>query len=333
MIIASAANEKYFIGLYVSLISMARALPQDKRVRFHVVDGGLKKNSIHRLEKDLSHLLPKMTLVLDEINASLFEGFPDMSGDRLTYARLLLPDIIPEDRVIYLDADLLCNKNFETLWEIDLKESPIAAAQDQSIRFLKNDMPPNSLGVNPETPYFNPGIALLDLDRWRREGLSKDVMKYIQSHAEYCKYWDQSALNAVFQGDCSWLEDSWNVPSFVLDQKPDMRLGSLNIHYLSWRKPWLYYGCEFSSQLYYVFLKKFAIDVMDAPWRKMRFLCKHAGVLSFLFTALSKCSSNPKWIDQKKNWISIQHTQKKCPSNRINEWECFLNKTLQNYLK
>ena len=50
-----------------------------------------------------------------------YAGLPqDWGNSVMTYARLALPQMITEPRVLYVDADLLVQADWESLWEMDL---------------------------------------------------------------------------------------------------------------------------------------------------------------------------------------------------------------------
>lgn len=48
----------------------------------------------------------------------------------LSYGRILIPHLINEDRVLYLDSDIVINGNLDELFSIDFEEFPLAAVPD-----------------------------------------------------------------------------------------------------------------------------------------------------------------------------------------------------------
>ena len=91
-----------------------------------------------------------------------------------TYFRILAPELLPASlsRVIYLDADVRVASDLSRLWAEPLREHPVLAVRDagaplvSSPRGLVNH---RELGLAPELGYFNAGVMLLDLARWRAE--------------------------------------------------------------------------------------------------------------------------------------------------------------------
>lgn len=53
-----------------------------------------------------------------------------MLSQPIVFARYLIPSLLPEnvERVIYLDQDVLVQKDLAELWDVDMEGHPIAAA-------------------------------------------------------------------------------------------------------------------------------------------------------------------------------------------------------------
>ena len=53
--------------------------------------------------------------------------------NELTYARFLIPELIQEERVLYLDSDIIVNASLSNLFHVDMKGCPIAAIDDYNL--------------------------------------------------------------------------------------------------------------------------------------------------------------------------------------------------------
>jgi lipopolysaccharide biosynthesis glycosyltransferase len=148
-----------------------------------------------------------------------------------TYLRLILPDVVPrdEERAIYLDSDLLVQRDLAELWDIPLDGAVVLAAQDVGFPYLDAEKAlPNygackpylagarpianyvELGLAPEAPYFNGGVMVMDLATWRAEGLTEKMLRCLHDHREHAIHWDQYALNVVLSGRWRRLDLCWN---------------------------------------------------------------------------------------------------------------------------
>jgi lipopolysaccharide biosynthesis glycosyltransferase len=129
---------------------------------------------------------------------------------------LLLGDLLPAslDRVLFLDADTLVLDDLSELWRLPLDSQVLGATQDAALplvsspRAVKNWQ---ALGIPPSTPYFNAGVLLIDLERWRRLDVCRLVRGYFDSTRETIDFLHQEALNAVLWNRWLHLDVRWNL--------------------------------------------------------------------------------------------------------------------------
>lgn len=89
---------------------------------------------------------------------------------RFTLYRLAIPDFIPDDRVLYLDADTLVVGDLSELYNIDLGDNYAAGCEDTGIGI------PHKLkiGSSEAAPYINAGVILFDLKKIKQDGAHRD---------------------------------------------------------------------------------------------------------------------------------------------------------------
>lgn len=163
-----------------------------------------------------------------------------------TYYRLLIPQTLPAsiDKVLFLDADIVIKSNIERLWQLFDNKYAIMAAPDPQGELRKKH-----LNIPRDMPYFNAGILLINLKKWRKEKISEEIISYINKNHKKLKYWDQDALNACLYDDVKIISRKWNVVEeyFRLSAK-DLNIATVEyqeitnhpaiIHFTSPRKPW-----------------------------------------------------------------------------------------------
>jgi lipopolysaccharide biosynthesis glycosyltransferase len=124
----------------------------------------------------------------------------------VTWARVLLPDVLSDlERVVYLDADTLVTDSLEPLWSHELTHPVGAVANVLDPSMDDRD----ALGLRGA--YFNAGVLLIDLERWRSEGVVKELVDFGREHPELVRWSDQDALNSVFDARWDALHPRWNV--------------------------------------------------------------------------------------------------------------------------
>ncbi|WP_084797857.1 glycosyltransferase family 8 protein [Neobacillus mesonae] len=72
------------------------------------------------------------------------------------------------------------------------------------------------LSIPAEYTYFNAGVLLMNLQKWRENKISSQVIQYIKEHPKLIKLMDQDALNAVLYDKCLKLEPKWNYTKGVM---------------------------------------------------------------------------------------------------------------------
>jgi lipopolysaccharide biosynthesis glycosyltransferase len=153
-------------------------------------------------------------------DCATLQGFP--FNQRITldaYIRLFLDDILDPDidRLIYLDCDLIVCGDIGELWRTPLGEGQVlGAAQDP---FSENLL---ALGLSQDDPYYNSGVLLIDVRRWKALGMTEKLVQYILRNAPILRYHDQDAINAVLCGRIHSLPLKWNFSPRHADAGPEM---------------------------------------------------------------------------------------------------------------
>ncbi|MEM9081528.1 MAG: glycosyltransferase family 8 protein [Verrucomicrobiota bacterium] len=188
--------------------------------------------------------------------------------DLENYFRLLLPEITPPEvtRILHLDSDLLVIDNPSPLVEINLDNHFAAAVEDQR--------PPNleQLHLNPHTPYFNTGVLLFNLPRFRSEEIGPKALRFALDNPDHVPAVDQDALNAILAHKFLPLSPKWNQMPFHLRKNPPplltanpvdiqaARQSPAIVHFAGGHKPWEYLTIHPHKQHYWKLLQ-------NSPWK------------------------------------------------------------------
>lgn len=113
-----------------------------------------------------------------------------------SYARLFVADMIPDeiDRVLYLDCDMIVCDSLRDLWNTDLHNCVLGAVQDSI-----GDSTKKAVGLLPEEQYFNSGMLLVDLAKWRELGVGTKCFHFIEGKKGSVVHHDQGVLNGVLR--------------------------------------------------------------------------------------------------------------------------------------
>ena len=168
------------------------------------------------------------------------------------FLRLAIADLLPElKRVIYLDVDLLVKSELSALFEIDLKGAAIGAVEDSAVKAMLA-APTQTQSIHtitvvvrryveeflgPSARYFNSGVMVIDLDRWRQKGYRKQALDFMRNRY-LVLFADQDALNAVLQTAVCFIPDEWNYMPTLDAATSAARTKAAKIVHFAAFKPW-----------------------------------------------------------------------------------------------
>lgn len=214
--IVTAANKNYLTYLACHLLSLAR-LKTEQPMMITVIHTGIDPT----LQEQLSKMIPAPHQLcwfepsqeaLEQINAPL--DFVDLSPH---YYRLLIPFLLPNSpRALYLDADTLVLKNLSQLWSLELGKSAAAAVQDYISCISEAVANWQDFNLDPTAPYFNSGVLLINLKRWRDLAISEQTLQICKKHAKWLvaqgkwPQYDQYGLNIALYKNWKILNKVWN---------------------------------------------------------------------------------------------------------------------------
>jgi lipopolysaccharide biosynthesis glycosyltransferase len=132
-----------------------------------------------------------------------------------TLFRLLIPDVLPLDKVIYLDCDIVVNMDILELWSIPLEDRSLAGALDRPAekpygRFTPKAVRVEIMGCDRKT-YINAGVLLMNLSRIREKvTLIRQSVPWFKRYRHCSDSSDQDLLNSCFRGDIKIIEGKFN---------------------------------------------------------------------------------------------------------------------------
>lgn len=229
--IALAANDPYFPGLLVTAYSMAKYASKAAVLHFHILDGGMSSGNVEFLRSVLERVRNDTLISVFPVDESLFDGFQSWKGNKLTFARLLLPRLLKtEEHVVYCDVDFLWQRDILDFWNLRRDDASLVAVHDYAKDTL--DTEEEWFGRNgirfDRARYFCAGLCLLNLRYFRDNNLSEKCVAFLSAHTD-TKFCDQTALNAVAGGALVLADPQWMRFSFDLTDE-DYQKGVV-IHY------------------------------------------------------------------------------------------------------
>jgi lipopolysaccharide biosynthesis glycosyltransferase len=281
--VVCAADEGYVMPLAAMVVSLLERLSWDCKLQLFVIDGGITPQSREKLTQCIDPLratiewLKLSPETIQKVENLKTSGHISISA----YYRILIPELLPKqiEKVIYLDCDLIFKGDLQTLWNQEIGDNYLLAVQDMGVGLVSSKdglLNYRELGLPEQTKYFNSGVLVLNLTKWRATNLSWRTIDYISTQQEFIRFHDQDGLNAVIAGQWGEIHPMWNQTpdiyrnwrnweeSFLPEEIYNRaRYSPQIIHFASSEKPWNT-ALHPNRDLFYHYLDQ-------TPWAGWRF--------------------------------------------------------------
>ena len=197
------ATDGNYLPHCVAMLQSLGTHQSDPDLRVYLIYDNTSTEVLTKAIAHLHSILPSISLI--KASAGPLQGFP-VNGHATvaTYFRLLLPELLPMSvkRVIFIDSDTIVLDNLNELWQLPLEGKALAAVPEHPLACRHHGY------IYGE--YFNAGIMLVDLEKWRSSDMLNRGRIFAREHPDRMRHWDQDVLNNVFDGDWLAIGDRWN---------------------------------------------------------------------------------------------------------------------------
>ena len=197
------ATDGNYLPHCVAMLQSLWSQHKDPNLRVYLIYDNASTEVITKALDHLHSTLPSISLI--KASAEPLEGFP-VNGHATvaTYFRLLVPELLPMSvkRVIFIDSDTIITSSLTELWQLPLQGKALAAVPEHELACHDHGY--------QHGEYFNAGIMLIDLEKWRSSDIINLGRIFAREHPDRMRHWDQDVLNHVFYGDWLAIGDRWN---------------------------------------------------------------------------------------------------------------------------
>ncbi len=182
VVVACATDRAYVRPLAVTLVSLLAHLDRGRPLAVHIVDGDIPEPDKRLLERSLDS--PRTRVVWHAPNRRQLLGVPLWGRLPISvYYKLFVPDLLPDDipTALWLDGDTLVRSDVSPLWDRGTGGAPVAAVQDVRVPLVSSRFGVafyRELGLHRSAKYFNAGVMLMNLDRWRSDRVADRALEY-----------------------------------------------------------------------------------------------------------------------------------------------------------
>lgn len=259
MNVAISFDQNFITPTYVFLTSVFDN-NKDQKISFHAIATGVADKDKQEIASYVQqHGADINYYTIDDQNLSNFIVPEHSYFTVATYYRLFFPSLVPNhvQKLLYIDTDTVVVGNLSKLYQTDIQPYPAAAALDTAV-IIRPD-----LGIKQPGHYFNAGVLLIDINKWREQKISEKSIQFLIDFPEKIQWVDQDALNAVLYQNIYKLHSGYNVTFYDIPQDlPRSKYKKFVadqyiIHYTTGlHKPWSLRGENKLRYIYHHYLKK-----------------------------------------------------------------------------
>ena len=222
-------DDNYALPTRVALNSLIAT--QKKQLHVKIVCVDLSTYNVHRF-KQLATDNTKIDIIE---TTNLYKDFGEnhIYVSKAALFKFALPNLINEDKVLYLDGDIIVKEDISDFYNTNISNYYAAVIRDLVAEIEGSD----NIRIK-NNHYFNSGVMLLNLAKMRKDNISDKLFDY-KKHDKEKKYMDQDAFNVVFRKKVIYSDFKYNYFSiYKLRNYPELK-GVIPkiIHYAS-SKPW-----------------------------------------------------------------------------------------------
>lgn len=270
-------DDNYVLPTVVAMTSIRENIHPSRELIFYVLCDNIKKQN----ESILREIeCGNIRVIIKKVDSSRYKGLEKSysSVSKSSLLKFSIPNEISEDKALYIDGDIIAQKDISSLYDLDISDNYAAVVRD-------GPKPPKVPGGkehayygNPD--YFNSGVMLLNLKKLRTENITDKLIDFRLNQYNY--FMDQDAFNKVFgnnviqigvENDFMLHLISYRNETYSLKQLIDFYnlkeyktidelLDNVVIFHYTFDKPWKYYDIVGASLWYHYFKKSPMKDVL-----------------------------------------------------------------------
>ncbi|CAL8991603.1 unnamed protein product [Prunus brigantina] len=254
--VAMTLDANYIRGTMAAVFSLLQHSTCPENLYFHFLSAHIAPEFFSSIKSTFPYLNFK-TYAFDSnrVRGKISKSIRQALDQPMNYARIYLANILPPDmgRVIYLDSDLVVVDDIAKLWSVDMEDKVVAAPEYCQANFTQYftdtfwsdpDLSKTFQGRNP--CYFNTGVMVVDVDKWRKGGYTQKVEEWmaLQKRKRLYNLGSLPPFLLVLAGNIKAVDHRWNQHGLGGDNFEgkcrSLHPGPISLlHWSGKGKPWL----------------------------------------------------------------------------------------------
>lgn len=251
--IAFGVDSNYFLGMGVAIVSVLEN-NRDQDLVFHVLTPSISDENAARLRQIEARYQTVINVrIIDPSIFDEFANFPSFSQySAAIFTRLLIAGALHgvADKVLYLDADIICQGSIVDLLAIDISDCVAAAVGDVG-SIAANQIATLQLSSRQ---YFNSGMLYINVNNWMANDVWHHAVQAILASSKKFSFPDQDALNIVLDGKAKIIDSKFNWMYDLFGETASNKKiagDAVFVHFVGRLKPWHDWCCNPSNSLFF----------------------------------------------------------------------------------
>lgn len=275
-----ASNDAYAGHLAASMYSLLDNNRNIRNMDIYVLSVGMCGQFKEALKKIAESFNRKLLVAeLGDLKERFDYPIDTRGFDISAMARLFAPRVLPESvgKALYLDCDTIVCRSIRPLYEMELGDRLVGMVMEPTVYKEMKE----SIGMGKHEAYYNSGVLLMALDRWRKEDVTGRLLDFYKSCQGRLFACDQDTINGALKGRIKTLPVKYNyftnyryfrystLCSLCAAYKEvggeayeEARRSPVILHYLGDERPWIAGNHNHFRKLYEYYLAK-------TPWKDM----------------------------------------------------------------
>ena len=213
--IAYMVDNNYVPYMITSMHSAIKNKNKESVYNFYIIAENFSSENIEKIKKIKENnvnieIIPARQKTLDYSHLGRFASF------KIAMQKIFIPDYLENiDKVLYLDADTLIQKDLNKIYSTNMGGAYIGATKDGLMYQFPEHI--TEIGLDWRKFYFNSGVMLLNLKDMRKDAIIEKSITYFNTHYEV--FGDQDILNVVVNDKVIPISYRYNCNSTFFEEK------------------------------------------------------------------------------------------------------------------
>ncbi|MBP5607578.1 MAG: glycosyltransferase family 8 protein [Lachnospiraceae bacterium] len=207
------SDDNYAVYLGVSMLSLFLNNRDIPSINVYVIDDSISDKNRQKLIKCAAEYGRNLIFcpaaeIHEKAKGTGFDRYNGFRKNKMSYLKMFVADAVPKTvkRLLYIDCDTLVLDSLSALMETDMQGKPIGMV----LSAMRGAKGKERVGLSPEDPYFNSGIILFDMDRWKEEKCLEQIIYHARNVRVYQTV-DQDFYSVVLKGRVAVLDIKYNL--------------------------------------------------------------------------------------------------------------------------